>query len=531
MDFVSLSFLVFSAVVCITYFAVPKNMRWITLLIASYIFYYINSKWLVVVLFGETLVTFAIGLIIAQIYKKRDAEIAERGSSLAFAEKRQIKAAYLKKAKLFLVLGVLFLVGMILYLKYYNFFISPVNALSGKTGFHIRPHDIILPLGISFYSLQAIAYITDVYHGKIAADRNLPKFMLFMSFFPQIVQGPIPRYSQLASQLYEGHSFDYKRVCFGAQLLLWGLMKKLIIADRITVPVDQIFDNFTNYHGMIVFLAAVGYGIQVYTDFSGGMDIARGVAQIVGIDLELNFRQPFFSTSIEEFWRRWHITLGGFMRDYVFYPLSLSKPFSELGKKLRKVFGPEIGKRVPAFIAMFIVYFLVGFWHGASWKYIAFGLWNGVFIATGILLVDVYAKMRELAGIDENTSFWQAFKMLRTFCICSYGRFFSRGLGMTGALTMMVSTLDRWYDLSFIVDGSLTELGLDTANWFVLVAAILVLMFVDYIHEKNISIREVISEQYIVFRWIIYIAAILIVLIFGIWGPAYDSASFIYEQF
>ena len=219
------------------------------------------------------------------------------------------------------------------------------------------------------------------------------------------------------------------------------------------------------------------------------------------------------------------------MRDYIFYPLSLSKAFGSMSKKARKIFGDFMGKRLPAFIAMFIVYFLVGFWHGANWKYIAYGLWNGIFIMAGILLTEKYDKLRELCRIPANSFSWKVFQMVRTFLICSFGRFFSRADNLSTALKMMKSMFVRWYDLSWITDGSLLELGLDNANWFFLIFSLMMLFGVDYLHEKEISIRDSVLRQNIIFRWAIIYAAIFLILVFGIYGPTYDVSGFIYEQF
>lgn len=531
MAFVSLSFLIFIAIVIFLYFICPLRFRWVVLLVASYVFFWLNSEYLVLVLFGQTLVTYFIALWIDRINRKNKDYLAAHKDELSSAERKELKNKGKAAARAVLRIGILIDLGVLLFLKYYNFFAESANVILTRLGVEAPELNLLLPIGISFYTLQAIAYMTDVYRGKSEADRNLPKFMLFMSFFPQILQGPIARYNHLAHQLYEGHKFDYQRFCYGAQLILWGFMKKLIIADRIGIPVDQIFDNYKDYSGMMIFLAGAGYGVQVYADFSGGMDIARGVAQIMGIDLELNFNQPYFSTSIEDFWRRWHITLGGWMRDYVFYPLSLSKSFNRLGKTARKYLGNYLGKRLPTFIAMFIVFFLVGFWHGSSWRYIAYGVWNGLFISTSILFEGYYTTAREKLRIEETSFSWRLFQMIRTFVICSIGRLFPRAARLATSIAMMQSMTYAWWDLSFLTDGSLIELGLSNANWYLLSCAILVMFFVDYLHEKGVHIREEIGKQQIIFRWVIYLLAIFAVLIFGVYGPAYDSASFIYEQF
>lgn len=511
------------------YFALPLRIRWVALLVGSLVFYFLNSGWLLLVMLATTLVTYLLGLAM-QTIKDRSAGVLS-SKRLQKSDRKRVRMETKRRCKPLLVIGVLFDAGMLLYLKYYNFFAENANALLGDKGAGLPHINLLLPLGISFYTLQAIAYLVDVYRGKTTADRNFAKFALFMSYFPQIVQGPIPRYKKLAKQLVEGHEFDYTRLCHGCQLIIWGFFQKLVIADRIAPAVNMVYDNHANYHGLIVFLAAAGYGLQVYADFQGGMDIARGFSEVVGIELDLNFSQPYFSRSIEEFWRRWHITLGAWMRDYVFYPLSLSKLFTSIGKGSRKVLGDFVGKRMPPILAMFIVYFLVGFWHGAEWKYIAYGVWNGIFIVAGILLPEFYAFMCRTMGIDKERFGWRLFQVLRTFCICSLGRLFSRGTDLAASFDMFRSIGTEWWDLSFLLDGKLLTLGIDMANWILLIAAIGVLYFVDRLHEQGFKIREAIDRQHIVLRWAIYILAIDAIIVFGIYGPGYDSASFIYEQF
>ena len=534
MSIVTLPFFLFVAAAVLAYYLVPKKFRWIVLLVGSYIFYWLNSTWLVLVLFGVTAVTYVTGLCIQRVNDKSTAFLKENGKDLSREERKAKKEAAKRTARIFLVIGILLDLLTLLFLKYFNFFGENLNMLLhwiGVNGEIVPRLELLLPLGISFYTLQAISYMTDVYRGKTKADRNPAKFMLFMSFFPQIVQGPIPRHGQLAGQLYEGHSLEYKNLCHGAQLMLWGLMKKLILAERLAVVVNTVFSNYTDYYGPILFFSVALYGLQVYADFSGGMDIARGVAQMMGIELEANFAQPYFSSSIEDFWRRWHITMGHWMRDYVFYPLSLSKAFTFLSRKSRKVFGEFVGKRMPSLLAMFIVYLLVGFWHGANWKYVAFGLWNGVIIMSGILLEGVYRKARELCKIQEESAGWRVFRILRTFVIVSFGRFFSGAANIRAALSMFKRTFIHWRDITFLTDGTLIKLGLTTSGWIVMLFFTAILFVVDLAHEKNIRIRDGIDRQLLVFRWIIYIGAVLAILIFGLYGPSYNAASFIYEQF
>lgn len=531
MAFVSAAFAALVAVTVGFYFLCPAKYQWVVLLAASYLYFWINSEWLVLALLVTTVVTYYIAKWEYRISSDSKRYLKENSADLTSAEKKNIKEKTKRKTKRILLLGVIFDLGILLVLKYYNFFAGVSNSLLQYIGVELPNFRFLLPLGISFYTLQAVSYMTDVYRGKYEPDQHLGKFMLFMSYFPQIVQGPIARHNQLAHQLYESHIFDYKRVMFGIQLMLWGWMKKLILADRIAYIANEIFDNYIMYHGLMILFGAACYGVQVYADFSSGMDIARGISQMLGIELELNFRQPYFSKSIEEFWRRWHITLGGWMRDYVFYPLSLSKTFGKLSKLSRKVFGQFIGKRLPAFLSMFIVYFLVGFWHGPDWKYIIYGVWNGVFIVAGILLEEFYSRARGRMNIDRHPYLWPGFQMVRTFILVSLGRIWSRAVSWEAGYYMVKHFLLSLFNMDFLVNGSIHMSGLSEQELTLVLVSVIVLLVVDYFHERGVQIREVIAGQNIVIRWIIYYTAILLVLIFGMYGPNYNASSFIYAQF
>lgn len=528
MAFVSAPFVAFMVIVGVAYFAVPLKVRWVVLLVASYVFYFINSEWLILIMFAQTLMTFIIG---RKIQKAKDR--AKLVPSKSSGVRLKARANRLKQERRRLArIGVLGNLAVLLFLKYWNFFADAGNSLIKRLGIAIPHLDLLLPIGLSFYTLQAISYVVDVQRNKMDADQNLLQFMLFMSYFPQILQGPIPRYRDLAHQLYEGHGFDYRRLCFGAQLILWGFMKKLVFADCLAIPVNQIFANYTDYSGGIVFFAAVGYSLQVYADFSGGVDIARGFSQVVGIELTDNFNQPFFSRSIEEFWRRWHITLGNWMREYVFYTLSLSKPFSKLGKRARKVFGRNIGKKIPPFIATFIVFVCVGIWHGADWKFVVYGVYQGVFIVVGILLEDtLYAGVKKALHISDEAAWWRVFQMVRTFLIVAVGRFLSRASSLPQAISMIKSWLSDWWNLSFLTDGSMLQLGISDKQWILLGLFLALLVGVGIVHERGTCIREVIARRNLVLRWAVYLAALAVVLVFGVYGSGYDAAGFIYQQF
>ena len=388
---------------------------------------------------------------------------------------------------------------------------------------------MLIPLGISFYTFQSMGYIIDIYRGQYKADKNIAKFALFISYFPQIIQGPISRYDQLAQQLYKGHCFSFERVKFGVQLILWGWFKKLVIADRISIIVNTIFDNYTEYTGAYLVLAALGYTIQIYADFSGGMDIARGVSQILGIDLVKNFERPYFATSISDFWRRWHITLGAWCRDYIFYPISFSKAFGKLGKKARKVFGDKFGKLVPVIIAQMITFITIGIWHGAEFKFIAYGLYQAIFIVGGIILEPHFKKIIKACRINTKTFAWKIFQIIRTFIIVVFGRFFSRGISFYAAITMIKNSFVFNPDIFF--NGNILTLGITYREFILLIVCFTLWIVISVLQEKGYCIRELIERQNVLIRWMIYFIGVFSILIFGVYGQGYEATSFIYRGF
>ena len=319
-----------------------------------------------------TYVTYRGGILLDRLNEQKPQDGISR------EEKKDFKKNIVRKKKKIVLAMVLIAFGMLGIMKYTNFMLGNIDAVlrlfgSGK---QIGVLNLTLPLGISFYTFQSISYVVDVYRGKHKAQGNFFKHALFVSFFPQLLQGPIGRYERLGSQLYEGHSYNLKELQFGVQRILWGFFKKMVLADRVNAAVLLIFHNYWNYGGWYNVLGVLLYSIQLYADFSGGIDIVIGIAQMFGITMDENFRQPYFSRSISEFWRRWHITLGTWMKDYIFYPFSLSKSMAKFGKWSKKKFGNNVGKLLPVGLADILVFFVVGVWHGAAWKYIMYGIYT-----------------------------------------------------------------------------------------------------------------------------------------------------------
>lgn len=530
MSFISLKFIVFILIVIAIYFAIPKRFQWVCLLVASYVFYLFSGIAVALFLIFSTVSIFYTGRLLGRINDRYQTELAEGKESLTKDQKKQLKDTVKKRKRLILAAALLINFGILAFLKYFNFFAENVNSLLGifNAGAQLPQLNLLLPLGISFYTFQSAGYVIDVYRNKYKPDKNLAKFALFVSYFPQIVQGPISRYDQLAHQLYEPHSFDYTQVKYGIQLIAWGFFKKLVIADRAALLVNQVFNDHTQYAGLEILIAVILYCVQVYADFSGGMDIAIGVSQSLGIKLTKNFERPYFARSISEFWQRWHITLSAWVRDYLFYPLCLSKAFVKLGKFSRKYLGNYVGKILSTCLVTVIAFITIGIWHGASWKYVAYGLYNGGLITSALLLTPLFNRANK--HINTKSFWWRLFQTLRTLLLVCIGRYFSRSASLMGALHMMKSTVSV-FNPEIIFNGRLFELGLNQANFIVLIISVVLLFFVSLMQEKGFSIREKLGKQKIVWRWSVYFLVLFAIIIFGIYGTGYNASAFIYRGF
>ena len=525
MTFVSLSFFVFVAASLLVYFLMPQRYRWTVLLAVSLLFYVLVSGALILYLLFTAAATYAMGLKMAQINGK-SAALLSQGSR---DEKKAIRAAATKQKRRWLAAVAVANFGLLAVFKYQGVLSSGFSLIGKCFGIAVPDFEgsLLLPLGVSFYTFQSMGYVIDAYRGKVTAERNFFKYLLFVSFFPQIVQGPIGRYDELAEQLYAGNGFDYQRVKFGAQLAAWGVFKKLVIADRAAILVNTVFGGYPDYTGKSLWIAVLFYTVQIYADFSGGIDIARGVGQMFGVTMAENFERPYFAQSIAEFWRRWHMTLGGWCRDYIFYPLSLSKAFNQLSKKTRNWLGNRIGKLVPVILSQLIVFIIIGMWHGSQFKYIAFGLYHGAFIIGGILFDETFAKWRDALHIKPDSLWFQGFRILRTFLIVALGRFFSRA----GSFTQAMSMLKNCFFPSSALQPGLFALGMGKRELLVLAVAVLILLLVDILNERSVSVREWIAARPMPIRWALYLCGVLTIILFGIYGKKYDAAAFIYMRF
>lgn len=540
MAYTSMKFFLFIAVVMLLYFRFPwKQHKWVILLAASYFFYLLASYRLVVYMLFTTASTFWGALRIEQISHQTKQVISQHKSDWDREKKKAFKnqANQHKRGILSLILVVNF--GILVFLKYYNLFAGSLNNLLGGFGisFSAPVLNLLLPLGISFYTFQSMGYLIDVYWGKVSAQRNIAKFALFVSFFPQIVQGPISMYDQLAHQLYEPHAFDFTRFKYAAELMLWGAFKKLVVADRAVIALNAATGDYGNWNGTTLAFVILLYAVQIYADFSGGIDISRGVAQIFGIDMTDNFRQPYFACSVSEFWHRWHITLGAWFRKYLFYPLAVSKSFLCIGKKIRASrfgmtkAGQHVAKVLPTSFASFVVFMLVGVWHGANWKYMGFGIWFGGTMMLSALLTPVFDILRVKLKIPANCFGFRIFQMLRTFFLVLVGYVFDVAPNMTQSLSTFRRLLTD-HSIS-VAWHQIKQMQLEIRHYKIILFGVIVMLLVDIYHEchGNNTIRKSLDAKPFPIRYILILGCLLFTLLYGVWGPSFGASAFVYMQF
>lgn len=488
-------YLLFVLVCLIIYYSTHKEYRWIVLLLASIAFYCSYSL---------RAFTFVLISVISSYY------------SALFIE----KSANNKKSKRrILVLSLLLNFGILVYTKYSDF-------LLGLTGFTAdNPMPIIIPIGISFYTFQITGYLLDVYWNRDEAEHNFFKLMLFTIFFPQIIQGPISRHKSLSSYFDNGTSYDFMNIKYGVQLMIWGFFKKLVIADTIAVAAGEVLDNPGVHTGITVVAGLLSYSVELYMDFSGGIDVIRGTSQCFGIELAQNFKRPYFAESIQDFWRRWHITLGTWMKDYLFYPMALSKPMTKLGKKCQKVIGRKMGRKIPICIENIVVFFVVGIWHGPSMHFIVYGLYNGIIIAISTLLEPIYDKLYDLTHINRSSCGMRLFRIIRTFILVNIGWYFDDVRSIGDSYILIKNTFlhnNTFYD-------GMTYLGLFKYQYAYVVIGLILVFAVSIMQEKGIEVRKKIDDLPYIVKMGIWIAVIFMIPIMG-YDPSVASG-FMYANF
>ena len=497
MLFNSIQFLLFFPLVCLVYFVIPQKIKWIWLLLASYYFYMCWNPKYALLMFASTLITWLSGFFIDRFNRVQPSKKSQALKKLTVAVSFSANLAIL------------------FFFKYFDFAVDNINHLLSALNIQlINPSfDVILPVGISFYTFQALSYTMDVYREEIPPEKNLFRYMLFVSFFPQLVAGPIERSKNLIHQLREKHSFSISNMKNGLLLMLWGYFQKLVIADRAAIAVNNVYNNYQNFGSVELILATLLFALQIYCDFSSYTDIARGAAQVMGFKLMDNFQQPYFSRSIAEFWRKWHISLSGWFKDYLYIPLG----------------GNKKGK-VRKYINIMIVFLTSGLWHGASWHYVIWGALHGAYQVIGGIALPIRQKICAVLSIDRNTHAQKLVQRIITFALVSFGWIFFRANTMSDAIgiTKTIFTVQNPWVLT---DGSVFAMGLDAKQLLVIAAAAIVLFSVSSMHYLGKNMRGMILGTNIFIRWSIVFIMLFTVLIFGIYGPGYSESQFIYFQF
>lgn len=531
--FISYDFIVFLLLLFFLYYIVPRKFQWVVLLIANFIFYCSAGKWYWAFILVSAISLYFAGIgLNKQDEKRKRFETDEKNKGIpvdVLKEKRkQFKKKIEKKRKLIMLCCLLFNLGILAVTKYTNFAIFSFRELFHAEG-EFHGLNLIVPLGISFYTFQGIAYLLDVYWNRCAPQRNFLKFLLFISFFPQLVQGPISRYSDLSKTLYEKHEFDIMRIRDGVERILWGYFKKLVIADRIAPAVAMIASDTEHYTGWFVFLGMMFWAIQLYADFTGGIDIVIGIAKVLGIDVTENFERPFFSKNIAEYWRRWHITMGTWFRDYVFYPMSISKPLKKLTGFVKKHVGNGAARRVSIYISTITLWFTTGIWHGAAWFYVVWGLANGIIIIISEELKPLYERFHQRFPNLVGSVGYQGFQVLRTFLLMSCLRMFD----IYGSVETTFKQFFHMFSQIRFEQFQLTELfemGLSMADYIIVIIGVIAMFLVSY-WGRSVRFQKRIENKSYGMHFVLILTLFFSILLLGQYGVGYDAKQFIYNQF
>ena len=497
----------------VLYQLTPEKYRKYTLLVFSWGYFFLLGRFLVLYLILTSVFVYVLGLLIGR--KKEN-------------EPPGVRKA--RRARL-ATFGILVLFGILLTVKYSRFAAGTINSIRlAHARTPLRILKIAVPVGISYYTLEAAGYLLEVKWKRIKPERNFAKLALFLGFFPQIMEGPIARYQDTADQLVTGKSLQSTNLRDGSVRILWGLFKKMVIADRLNTLVATFYNYHANFSGVMTVTAGIAYTLQLYMDFSGTCDIIIGSAQLFGIRLPENFRQPFFSQSASEFWRRWHISLGVWLKTYVFYPVSVSKLSMRWMKFSKERFGKYISRVGEAAIALFPVWLFNGIWHGPQWNYLVYGMYYFVLLLLETMLEPAKTEFYRVLGLRKDALFFRVFRTVRTLCIIVLGEMFFRADGLKTGLSMVKSIFGA-PQFSMLSDGTLLHMGLDRGDFVAIFLGTVIVIVYDCLREKGIRPEELLQNRSVALRWSAYYALIFAVIIFGAYGPGYQQVDMIYAGF
>ena len=496
MNFNSIQFLIFLPIVSTLYFLIPYQLRWLWLLLASCYFYMAFIPVYILILFLLICIDYVMGIL--------------------------IERSYGLQRKFYLIVSIFSTCLILFIFKYFNFFNANLTNLAQflHWNYSVKSLSLILPIGLSFHTFQSLGYVIEVYQGKWKAERNFGVYAVYVMFFPQLVSGPIERARNLLPQFYEKHDFDYQRIADGLKLILWGLFQKVVIADRLALLVNQVYGNLPQYQGLPLLIATVFFAFQIYCDFSGYSDIAIGSAQIFGFRLMRNFNQPYFATSIADFWKRWHISLSTWFRDYVYIPLGGNKT-----SKIRWTFN------------IIITFLISGLWHGANWTYLIWGALHGTYYLFSSWTKGFRENIVQVLRLNRWIFFHRLLKTLITFSLVCFAWIFFRAKSIQEAGYVIRHLFNGWNDPLVWDAQQAGYLGLQKSEF---VGAILVVIFLLAAHvleqklsgkmESCSSMRNTLSflnQKPVLFRWMVYIGMTLAIMNLGVMA----NVPFIYFQF
>lgn len=497
MVFNSVDFLIFFPVVFMVYFLFPKKVRYIWLLVASYYFYMCwNPKYIILLLFS-TVVTYISGIV------------------MDYCEKRVSDGKKVVYKKLCVASSCILNLVVLFFFKYYNFAIENVAVILKRFNIQmtVPTFDILLPVGISFYIFQAISYTLDVYRNEIKAEKNFLKYALFVSFFPQLVAGPIERSKNLLKQINIPTTLNISNVKTGLLIMSYGLFMKVVVADNIALIVDRVFANYRNENGMILMGATILFAFQIYCDFAGYSELAIGSAKVLGFSLSKNFDTPYLAMNIKDFWRRWHISLTSWFRDYLYIPLG----------------GNRKGK-IRKYLNNMIIFLASGIWHGAAWHYIFWGGLNGLYIVIQDITEQIRMRVYEKLNIKREMFAWKIFSVLVTFMLVDISWLFFRAGNMKQGIEILYKIVEDFRITYFISDAYLGMFG-STKMFMIITVSLGIVLVIDILKYRGINVIEKIYKQQCVTRYIIYFSIVMMIIIWGAYGLEYEQAQFIYFQF
>lgn len=508
MNLLSAYYLAFILGALVVYYLLPKNAQWCWLLVVSLAFFVLSCGWMMApyLLFG----------------------IAVAYGGAVMMQKSETSS----KKKGILAITLLLILGELAALKYLNFFPSTINVFAKLFSVEWRMQTVLLiaPIGISYYTLSLVGYVLDVYWGTYTPERNFAKVALFGCYFPQMTSGPVMRFQEMKDALFSGHRLNYQNITFGAQRILWGFFKKLLIAEWLIIFVRNVYADALSLPGCLTFIATICYAFYLYADFSGCMDIVIGTSEMFGIRMPENFERPFFSLSLGEFWRRWHITLGLWFKDYLLYPLLKSDRFQSIKAYCKNKWGKNAAKKIPTYLGLCVLWLAIGFWHQGSWRYIvAAGIIPGCYLIFGDLLQPCFEWLKRLLRVNTTCFSYRLFQRVRTLLLMCVVFLFVNTSGVMDAFRTLHHIV-RSFRPTALLNGNLLSYGLDARKWLVVLFSLAVLLVVSILNESKRDVRTLLSKQNLPFRWAVYIVLIIVVMLFS---PSMTPGvgEFMYAQF